>query len=426
MLLDVLFKQAPTGSRVAALLNGQTPLYSQYGQNIYASDIVQTCVDCIASEISKLQPKHIRRDPNTGKLLSPANASINKLLRYMPNPLMTTRDFLEKIIWTLYLNSNAFIYPAYDVVKDARGNESRQYSGFWPLNPTMVEWLEDAAGALFVKMTFQGGKSTTLPYEDLIHLRKKYSINDIMGGGRAGTADNAALLKVLSINDTILTGTATNITLNQGIRGVLRVNTVLDEEKKGAERKAFMESVKRGDGIVVQDFKGEFTPVNLTAAVIDSPTLAFVDSKILRWFGVSLPVLNGAFTDAEYSAFFNKTLEPIINAMNQSFTATLFSPNERSYGNEVVFFHKALELTDVKNKLAVVDSLGDRGAMSNNELRALFGMMPIEGGDTYYTSLNYINAAIADMYQLLRAGAGRQTPDSIGEGGAQSGKQNKG
>ena len=410
MLLDVLFKKSPSPVTQAGFLNGTTPIFSQYGKNIYASDIVQMCIDCIAAEMSKLQPRHVRHDPATGKLIKPATDSINKLFKYMPNPLMTTRDFIEKVIWTLYLNSNAFIYPVYDVVTDARGNTSRNYTAFWPLNPTMVEFLEDGAGYLFIRMTFQGGRQTTLPYEDVIHLRKKFSINDAMGGGQAGTADNTALLKVLAINDTILTGTAASITLSQGVRGILKLNSTLDAELKEAERKAFLSALSSGAGVVAMDFKGDFTPINLEAKTIDSDTLAFVENKILRWFGVSLPILDGTYTDAQYAAFYNKTLEPIIVALNQAFTSVMFTKTEQSFGNTVVFYQNALELTDIQNKLAVVDSLGNRGAMSNNELRALFGMEPIDGGDEYYTSLNYINVNIADKYQLSRAGIDSQTP----------------
>jgi len=410
LLLDVLFKKAPTPVTQATLLSGAAPMFTQYGRNIYASDIVQACVDCIASEMSKLQPRHIRHDPATGKLLKPATDNINKLLGRMPNPLMITRDFIEKIVWTLYLNSNAFIYPTYEVTI-SRGVQSRSYTGFWPLNPTLVEWLEDGAGILFVRMTFQGGRQTTLPYADLIHLRKKYSINDVMGGGAAGSADNSALAKVLAINDTILAGTAASITLSQGIRGILKLNTVLDEGGKEAERKAFMAAITSGSGVIPMDFKGTFDPITMDAKTIDADTLKFVENKILRWFGVSLPILDGTYDDTGYAAFYNKTLEPIIIALNQAFTAVLFSPTEQSHGNEIIFYQNALELTDIKNKLAIMDTLGNRGALNNNEARRLFGLEPIDGGDEYYTSLNYINVNIANQYQLARAGIDSTKPD---------------
>lgn len=419
MLLDGLFKANRTQPMhdTAAFLNNTIPIFGQFGRDIYTSDIVQTCVDCIASECSKLQPQHIRRDPRSKKLLPlPGGDALNRLFSSQPNPIMTTHDFIEKVVWTLYLNYNAFIYPAYNVVTDARGNTSRSYTGLWPLAPMQVEWMEDMSGALFVKMTFRNGKQFTLPYEDLIHLRKKFSINDIMGGGDSGQPNNAALIQTLQINDTILQGTAQSVKLSQGIRGVLKLNTTVDDGKKDAERKAFMNAITNGEGVPVMDFKGDFTPVTINPAVIDATTLSFIENKVLRWFGVSLPILNGDYTDDQYQAFYNKTLKPIIIAMNQAFSSILFSSTELAYGNRIEFYSNTLELMDVKNKLALVDALGNRGAITNNELRALFGMPPMENGDVRMASLNYVSMDIINQYQILKATRGFESVSDTNSG----------
>jgi len=72
-------------------------------------------------------------------------------------------------------------------------------------------------------MTFAAGNNFTLAYSDVIHLRKKFSMNDIMGGGLNGQPDNAALLKVLDINDTVLQGLPKAIKTSLAIRGVLKI-----------------------------------------------------------------------------------------------------------------------------------------------------------------------------------------------------------
>ena len=96
-------------SQYAKFLEGSGPVFSQFGDSIYASDVVQMCIDAIATECSKLKPRHVRTDKD-GMVIN-AKSSINRLLNISPNELMTTRDFLEKVIWQLYMNYNAFIYP---------------------------------------------------------------------------------------------------------------------------------------------------------------------------------------------------------------------------------------------------------------------------------------------------------------------------
>ena len=147
--------KSSSGLNYAKFIDGRSPIFNQYGKDIYASDIVQMCIDIIATECSKLQPKHIRIDKNG--VQKNVNSNINRLFKFAPNELMTTKDFIEKIIWLLYMNYNAFIYPTYIQYKD-KGRIVTQYTGFYPLNPSQVDFLQDDTGKLFVKMHFTGGK----------------------------------------------------------------------------------------------------------------------------------------------------------------------------------------------------------------------------------------------------------------------------
>jgi hypothetical protein len=132
--------------------------------------------------------------------------------------------------------------------------------------------------------------------------------------------------------------------------------------------------------------------------------MQFLQDKILNWFGVSMPILSGDFNDEQYQAFYEKTLEPLIISLGQAFSKCLFSPRELDVGNEIVFYPQKLLFTNVKNKIAVADILGNRGSLTNNELLDLFGYPPYEGGDLRYVSLNYIDVSIANEYQMKRAG----------------------
>ncbi len=89
------FKKRIKNYNMTKMLNGDRAVFTQFGNDVYASDVVLNCVRCIATEISKLQPKHIRTDSNSG-IQKEVNSDLNRLLKFGPNPLMTTSDFLEK------------------------------------------------------------------------------------------------------------------------------------------------------------------------------------------------------------------------------------------------------------------------------------------------------------------------------------------
>ena len=193
-IFDRIFRRSPERMKYAPTLNGFMPIYSQFGTNIYASDVVQQAVKCIVDEMKKLNPVHVRcvnSDP------VPVKGDIQDVLSD-PNPLMTTSEFLEKTTWLLMLNYNAFIIPTYYTwVDEKTGITRRTYESLYPINPAEVDFIEDASGKLFVKFTFRNGYNTTIPYSDIIHIKYNYSVSEYMGGNELGQPEHAPLLKTL-------------------------------------------------------------------------------------------------------------------------------------------------------------------------------------------------------------------------------------
>ncbi|WP_199615535.1 phage portal protein [Paenibacillus alkalitolerans] len=400
-LFDVfrnLFRRTDKSYTYAQMMNGQIPVFQQFGENIYASDLVQMAIDCIATEISKLQPKHIRTA--YGMQSTPAS-ELNRLFKFAPNPIMTTRDFLEKITWLLFLNYNAFIYPTFDLTTDGNGNSRRIYTGLYPLQPTRVEFLEDAAGKLFAQFWFRSGDNFIIPYANVIHLRKKFSLNEIMGGGLNGGPDNEALLKMLEIDHDVVQGLSVGVKTSMTLRGIIKINTMLDDPAQQAERKRFEEAMKKSEsGILPLDLKGDYIDLKPDPKLIDKDTLVFIESRILRWYGVSLPILTGNYTDEEYQAFYERALETIVISLGQAFSKTLFTQRELDVGNEIVAYQRDMMYLSMKSKLELLKIAGEQGLLQDNQKLALLGYPPIEGGERITQSLNYIDRSIINQYQL--------------------------
>lgn len=380
------------------MLNGSMPIYSQFGDNIYASDVVQQAVNCIVQEMKKLTPQHIRQKQN--KDVVPIFENIQSVLN-APNPLMTTSEFIEKIVWNLYLNYNSFIIPVYYTWKDKKGNEQRSYKGLYPVQPREVDFLEDSAGNIFVKFDFGSGETTTLPYSGVIHIKYKYSVNEYMGGNEFGQPDNAALLQTLELNENLLQGVARAMKSSYAVNGIVKYKTLIDDGKTEAKLKALEKKMNNSEsGFLGLDLSTEYIPIDKKLELVDADTLKFIDEKILRHFGVPLPILTGDYTKEQYEAFYQKTLEPLITVLSQAFTKTLFTKNEIAHGNKIKFFPRDLVFMSVSEKLEFVRLLGDSGTLYENEKRAAFGLMPLaELVDVRMQSLNYVNVKYAQQYQ---------------------------
>lgn len=395
---DKLFKRQPKNSKFAPTMDGFMPLFSLFGNNIYQSDVVVQALKCIVDEMKKLNPTHVRYQDSDP--IPVPKSTVQDVLNN-PNQLMTTSEFLEKTMWLLLMNYNAFIIPVYRTWIE--GNvERRYYEALYPINPTQVDFIEDGAGRLFVTFTFWNGYSTTIKYDDVIHLRYNYSVNEYMGGNQMGQPDHEALLKTLELNHTLLQGVAKAMKASYAVNGVVKYNTLMDEGKTEIALAELERKLANNEsGFLPLDLKSDFTALPHTSAIVDEATLKFIDEKILRNFGVPLCILTGDYKKEQYEAFYQKTLEPIIISISQAFTKKLFTSREKAFGNRIELYPKELIFMTVSQTLEMINMLSPTGGMFENEKRVALGLRPLpELEGKRYMSLNWIDANNADQYQV--------------------------
>ena len=395
-----LFRKQPKDSKFAPTLNGYLPIFTQFGTSIYASDVVQQALKCIVDEIKKLNPCHVRyinSDPVPVK-----NSTIQRVLND-PNQIMTTSEFLEKTCWLLLLNYNVFIIPVYYTWEDKQTGETRRYyEAMYPINPIQVDFIEDAGNRLFVKFWFRNGETSTILYDEVIHIRYNYSINQYMGGNEFGQPDHQALLKTLELNDQLLKGVAKAMNASYAVNGVVKYNTMLDDGETEAAIHELEQKIKNNEsGFLPLDLKAEYIPMDKKTSLVDDNVLKFIDEKILRNFGVPLDIVRGDYTQDTYNSFYQKALEPLVISFSQAFTKKLFTRGEKSFGNEIKLYPKDLVFMTVDQTLKMIELLAPTGALFENEKRVALGLQPLpELEGVRLMSLNWINAQDASQYQI--------------------------
>lgn len=397
--LDKLRKKPKVGNTYAEMLNGYMPLFSQFGQNIYASDVVQQAINCIVSECIKLLPTHIREN---GTDVTPVNSTLQSVLDN-PNEIMSTSEFIEKFVWNLFFNYNSWIIPTYYVWTDSKsGAEQRHYTGLYPVQPTNVEFQQDSNNKLYVKLTFSNNYETTLPYSDVIHIKHHFSVNEFMGGNESGQPDNQSLLKTLQLNKDLLDGVSNAMKASFAVNGVVKYNTMLDDGKMTNAITELEAKLRRSESSFLPlDLKSEYTPITHEIKLVDTDTLKFIDEKILRQFGVPLSILTGDYTKAQYEAFYQKTIEPLVVHISNAFTKTLFTDRGKACHNKIKFYTKDLTFMTTDQTLEMIRLLGDSGALYENEKRVFFGLRPLpELAGKRMMSLNYVDINIAGKYQI--------------------------
>lgn len=365
-----------------------------FGDNIMKSDVVMICVDRVASQCAKLKGRYIKVDDKG--IQTEKTGDISFILKHQPNEYMTPYQFIYKVVSLLLLNNNAFVYPIYDRL-------TLKLKGLYPLNPITVEPIEYRDGSHTYKFYFQDGTVYEIPLENVIHLKRFFTKNDFFGGDNA-SGEHDALLKTVSINDALVQGVEAAMKSSFKIKGLLKINGMLKESDKEKQLEEFTRAVRKSsesdNSIIPMDSKADYTPLVSDPKLVDEPTLKFIQSKILDYFGVSEAVFNNDYDENEFNSFYESTIEPLAIQLSEAFSLGLLTNNQLERGEEIIFFSERLQYASWNTKVQAIEKLMGLGIMSLNESRNLLGLEPIKGGDKRLQSLNYVDASKANQYQV--------------------------
>ena len=386
---------------LAEVLSDSRAVFSSFGTDIYASDFVSSCVDRIASEISKIEVVSVISKENQ---ISRLNDDISRLFRDGVNELQTAKDFLSCCEWLRRKDKNCFIYPQWELVKSANGNEFKRYTAFYPLAPVSVELGHFENGDWAIKFYWRDGSSDILPYDSIIHLRWRRGTSTLMGGGNDyGASDDSDTLKALQTLDEILQGLPKMIQNSLSLQGVLSVKTVLDRESLKDAGKNFEERIKKSEsGIVAIGLDGDYTPINKAMPAIPDGVLKFLKDIIRERYGISQAILDGDFNGTQHAAFFQNCIEDFMVEFEQTFTNRLFTPREKDVGHRIKCYYSRVAYMDASEKRELANLAKDTGLMTLNEIRELYGLSPLPDGEgnRRLQSLNYVATNLVDKYQL--------------------------
>ncbi len=403
-LFDFLKNKAPQripqGYTYAISQNGGTPFYSDFGNDVYASDIVVQSIRCSANEFKKLQPRHIVN--REGRQTVRTDTSIAKCLR-RPNSIMSTADFLEKIRILLELNRNVFIYPQYYI---SQGNE-KIFTAMYPLKPSTATYLVDPKDNYHLLLEFANGYSVTLPASEVIHWRKDFGVNDFFGGSMTGGDDHRGLLKALREYDRLCQGIAKAVDCSCQINGILKVNSYMEDEDAESKRKDFEEQLRTNkSGILATDLKAEYVNMPRDIKLVDAETLKFFHQIICRANGTSLAILNGDYSKAQKEAYYEHALEADIISLGQAFSRCVFTDREESFGNSIVFYPNSITFMSMENKISALQAGLPAGLFLKDEAREMLGYPPLPNGQGQVIAQGYNSLLDANNNNKLSTNEG--------------------
>ena len=377
-LFDALFKKAPkpVGEYKGdwKMLNGYEPHFTTFGGNIYESELVRASIDAIARHLSKLKVE----------TMGAAKPALQTKLRHGPNEFQAWPQFLYRLGTILYVNNNAFIVPVFDQYGDV--------SGVFPVLPSQCDIVQYGESKTpYLRYRFGWGDTAAIELAACgIMTRFQYK-SDMFG------ESNRALLPTMDLVQIQNQGIQEGVKSAATYRFMASMTNFVKPEDLAKERQRFTaENLSReakGGGLLL--FPNTYTNVQKIDAkpfVVDADQMSVINRAVFDYFGVNEDILqNKAFGDA-WAAFYEGCIEPFAVQFSEVMTRMLFTMREQSQGNGVIATANRLQYMTNADKLNVSAQMMDRGIMSINEVREIWQLPPVEGGDVRIIRGEYYNA----------------------------------
>lgn len=375
-LFDRLFGKAPKprGEYQGSykMLSGYEPHFSRWGGSVYESELVRSAINARATHISKLKVE----------TKGAARPSLQLKLAHAPNEFQTWSQFLYRLSTILDVHNTAFVVPVYDQY----GEPSGVYAPL-PERCTVAQYN----GRPYLRYEFSWGQKAALEM-DYCGIMTKYQYkSDFFGESNESLRPTMELIHVQ--NQGIEEGVKSAATY----RFMAKVSNFSKAEDLAKERKRFSaENFARdaeGGGLLL--FPNTYTDIqqiNAKPFVIDADTMKVIRESVYDYFGVNDDILQNKAYGDKWAAFYEGCIEPFAIQFSEVMTKMLFTFREQSQGNMVMATANRIQYMSNADKLNVSRDLLDRGILTLNDVREIWNLPPVDGGDERIIRGEYYNA----------------------------------
>lgn len=354
-------------------LTAYTPVFHSWNGNLYESELVRSAIDARARHISKLQIE----------IIGKAKPQLKTKLSKAPNNFQTWGQFLYRTSTILDMHNTAFIIP----VIDSHGDTT----GIFTVLPTQCEVVQTANGTPWLRYKFTNGEVASIEMSRCGILTKYQYKDDIFG------TPNNALSDTMKLIDMQNQGITEAIKNSATYRFMAQASNFAKPSDLAKERQRFSDEnfsrESNGGGLLL--FPNTYTniqQVKATPYTIDSAQMELIKQNVFNYFGVNEDVLqNKSFGDS-WNAFYEGCIEVFSIQLSDVLTKMMYTETERSYGAQIIATANRLQYLSNSDKLRVSAQMADRGIMTRNEIRQIWNLPPLEGGDV---------ATIRGEYYLL-------------------------
>ena len=375
-VFDWLFKNRPKPvgryEGQFKMLDGYRPHFTSWNGCIYENELIRAAINARATHISKLKVE----------TQGAARPMLQRKLTHGPNELQTWGQFLYRLSTMLDVHNTAFIVPVYD--------QYGEPSGVYTPLPERCEVVQ-YGGKPYLKYRFSDGKEAAIEMAYCGVLTKFQYKSDFFG------ETNAALRPTMDLVHIQNQGIEEGVKSAATYRFYATLANFSKDEDLKKERERFSKTNFGNDSgggglLLFPNTYKDIQQVNSKPFTADAEQMKLIRESVYDYFGVNDDVLQNKAYGDKWAAFYESAIEPFAIQFSDVMTKMLFTLREQTEGNRVMATANRLQYLSNAEKLNVSSQMLDRGIMSLNEVREIWNMPPVDGGDVRIIRGEYYNA----------------------------------
>lgn len=335
----------------------------------YSSErsIVSSIYTRIGIDVAGVGIRHIKLD-EAKRYSDDAESQLNDCMTIEPNLDQGPRAFRQDIVRTLFDHGSVAIVPV-DTTVDPRTNEIFDIHTLRAGN--IIEWHPKHVRVKLwneVKGSFQ---------EVLLEKRFVAIVeNPLFSVMNEQNSTLQRLIRKLNLLDVVDEANSSG-----KLDMIIQLPYVIKSEarkQQAEQRREDIEFQLRSSkyGIAYTDGTEKITQLNRPVENTLMPQIEYLVNMLYGQLGITEEVMNGTADESAMINYFNRTIEPILDAITEAMSRTFLGRKGLKRGERIMFFRDPFKLMPLSVFAEVADKLNRNEIFTANELRGYIGAQP--------------------------------------------------
>jgi hypothetical protein len=321
----------------------------------------------LSIDVAGISVRHVKVDEE-GRYSGVADTGLNDCFTLEPNLDQGPRAFLQDAALTLFDKGVVAIVP---VETDQDPSLTRDFDIYQLRIGHVTEWHPR-----HVKVSVYNEK---IGHRQEIVLEKRNVAiveNPLYAVMNEPNSTLQRLIRKLALLDSVDEATGSG-----KLDLIIQLPYVIKSEARQAQaekRRQDIEFQLRGSqyGIAYTDGTEKITQLNRPAENNLLKQIEYLTNQLFNQLGLTPEVMNGTADEKVMIAYFNRTVEPVLDAIVQAAQRSFVGTPRVKKGERIKYFRDPFKLVPVADLAEIADKFSRNEILSSNEIRGFLGFMP--------------------------------------------------